>query len=136
MQLRYAIVCDYANGTQDGRLNILGVLDRLYAGAFPAVHRTMFFVVSIELGPEDEGEQHEVHVQLMDGDARTLADLRGHFQFGHGDRILNQVHQLNDLPFEAPGLYRFSVFLDGNLAKTIDLELVLMPQPPEAEGDA
>jgi len=136
MQLRYAIVSDYANGTQDGRLNIMGVLDRLYAPAFPAIHRTMFFVVSIELGPEDEGEEHEVHIQLMDGDARTLADLRGHFRFGHGDRILNQVHQLHDLPFDTPGLYRFSVFLDGNLAKTIDLELVLLPQPPPVAEDA
>lgn len=130
MHLRYAIVCDYANGTQDGRLNICGVLDRLYATAFPAVHRTMFFVVSIELGPEDEGEDHEVHIQLMDGDAVTLADLRGHFRFGVGDRILNQVHQLHDLGFQAPGLYRFSVFLDGALAKTVDLELVQMPQEP------
>lgn len=133
MQLRYAIVCDYANGTQDGRLNIMGVLDRLYAANFPAVHRTMFFVVSIELGPEDEGQDHEVHIQLIDGDARTLADLRGHFRFGPADRILNQVHQLHDLGFETPGLYRFNVFLDGALAKTIDLELVQLPQPEGGE---
>lgn len=133
MQLRYALACDYANVTNDGRLNIAGVIDRLYAPHFPAVHRTLFLVVSLEIEPEDDDQERVVHVQLIDGDARTLADLHGRMRLGHGDRMLNQVHVFHDLQFETPGTYRFNIFLDGNLAKTFDLDLIQLPQGPLPE---
>lgn len=133
MQLRYAIACDYASATQDGRLNIVGVIDRLFASQFPAVHRTLFLVASMEIEPDDDGQEREVHIQLLDSDARMLADLKGHLRLGHGDRILNQVHVFQDLRFDAPGTYRFNIFLDGVLSKTLDLDLVQM-DVPEAPG--
>lgn len=134
MQLRYALACDYANVTNDGRLNIVGVIDRLYANHFPAIHRTLYLVVSMEIEPEDDGQEREVHVQLIDADARTLADLHGRMRLGHGDRVLNQVHVFHDLHFAEAGTYRFNIFLDGTLVKTFDLDLILIPQPPTGEG--
>ncbi|MCB8933474.1 MAG: hypothetical protein M9921_00860 [Fimbriimonadaceae bacterium] len=134
MQLRYALACDYANVTNDGRLNISGVIDRLYAPHFPAVHRTLYLVVSMEIEPEDDGQEREVHVQLIDGDARTLADLHGKMRLGHGDRVLNQVHVFHDLHFIEPGTYRFNIFLDGIQVKTFDLDLIQLPQGPPSEG--
>ncbi len=134
MQLRYAIACDYASATQDGRLNIVGGVDRLFAAQFPAIHRTLFLVASMEIEPEDDDQERDVHIQLLDSDARTLADLRGHLRLGHGDRILNQVHVFQDLRFDSPGTYRFNIFLDGVLAKTLDLDLVLL-EPPTLNGN-
>lgn len=132
--MRYAIACDYASATQDGRLNIVGVVDRLFASHFPAVHRTLFLVASMEIEPEDDGQEREVHIQLMDSDARILADLRGHLRLGHGDRILNQVHVFQDLRFDSPGTYRFNIFLDGVLAKTLDMDLVHIDPPVVEDG--
>jgi hypothetical protein len=128
MLLRYAILCDFANVTQEGKLNILGVFDRLFAVNFPAIHRELFLVTCIETEPEDEGGQHEMQVQLINQDANVLADLRGQINLGPGKQIINQLHVFQDLRFETPGAYQFNIFLNNRNVKTIDLELQHVPQ--------
>ena len=65
MELRYGLLCDFANATQEGKLNVIGIFDRLYAVTFPAVHRQLFLVTSISTEPEDEGASREINIQMI-----------------------------------------------------------------------
>jgi hypothetical protein len=133
MQLRYALVCDYANVTNDGKLNALGVLDRIYAGQYPAIHRMMFMVMSFESDHDDEEQTRAIDVQLIDPDANVVSRIQGQIQFGAGKQILNQIHVFQDQMFNQPGAYQFNIFFDESLVKSVDLELILV-QHPQTEG--
>ncbi|HZH99407.1 MAG TPA: hypothetical protein VEX38_10590 [Fimbriimonadaceae bacterium] len=128
MILRYALLADHANATQDGKLNVMGIFDRLFATSFPAVHRELYLVTCLETEAADEGETHEVHVQLINSDGQALTDLRGQLSLGQGKQIINQLHVFQDLRFENAGGYQFNIFLDGQLAKSVELELQFLPQ--------
>ena len=131
MQLRYALIADFANVTQDGKLNVVGVMDRIFSPQFPAVHRVMFLVMSMESDHEDEQQSRAIDVQLIDPDAQVLSRLQGQIEFGSGKQILNQIHVFQDILFQGPGSYQFNIFFDDQHIKTLDLELVLLPAPTE-----
>lgn len=135
MDLRYGLLCDFANATQEGKLNVMGIFDRLYALTFPAVHRQLFLVTSIETEPEDEGQTREILIQMINADGIVLTELKGQVNFGVGKQVFNQVHIFQDLRFENPGPYQFNVFFDGRMVKTLDLELQVLP-PTSTVGSA
>ena len=130
MELRYAVLCDFANVTNEGKLNILGVFDRLFATSFPASHRQLYLINSIETEPEDEGETREIHVQLINADGRVITELRGSMNFGIGKQVVNQIHLFQDVQFPAPGPYQFNILFDGRTVKTLTMELQPLPPQP------
>ena len=127
MHLRYALMADHANVTQDGKLNAVGVLDRLFAPRFPAVHRQLFLVTCIETQPQDDNMLREIRVELIDPDAKSIARVQGSIQLGAGKQIINQMHVFADLKFDVPGSYEFHVFCDGDEMSTLSLDLVELP---------
>jgi len=135
MELRYALLSDFANATSEGKLNIIGVFDRLFSVAFPALHRQLFLITSIETDAEDEGQTREIHIQLINADGVVLTDLRGQMNFGVGKQIFNQLHIFQDLQFATAGQYQFNIFFDARMVKTLDLELQLLP-PTATAGSA
>lgn len=135
MMLRYALLADFANATQEGKVNVMGIFDRLFAQSFPAVHRQLFLVTSIETEAEDEGHTRDIHLQLINADGITLTELRGQINFGVGKQIFNQIHVFQDLRFETAGAYQFNVIFEGRMVKTVDLELQLLP-PTSTVGSA
>jgi hypothetical protein len=135
MELRYALIADFANATQEGKLNVMGIFDRLFAVTFPAVHRQLFLVTSIETDPEDDGQSREILIQMINDDGVVLTELKGQVNFAVGKQIFNQVHIFQDLRFENPGSYQFNVFFDGRMVKTLDLELQILP-PTQTVGSA
>jgi len=130
MQLRYSLLADFANATQEGKLNIMGIFDHLYAVSFPAVHRQLFLITSIETDPDDEDQTREINIQMINADGAVLTELKGQVNFSRGKQIFNQVHIFQDLRFEAPGAYQFNVFFEGHMVKTLDLELQFLPPSP------
>ena len=129
MELRFAVLADFANATNDGKINILGVCDRLFALSFPALHRQLFLVTSIETGLEDEGQTRSIRIQMINADGHVLNELNGQVTFPNIKQIFHQIHMFHDLRFETPGPYQFNIFFDGRMVKTLDLELEqLVPQ--------
>lgn len=127
MTLRYALMGDFANVTQDGKINVSGIFDRLFAPSFPAVHRQLFLVTCLETEPGDELNAHLIQVRLIDQDGKVLTSLEGQLQVGPGKQVVNQIHVFQDLRFDQPGNYEFNLSCDGNLVRTVGLELQELP---------
>jgi hypothetical protein len=113
-----ALIADEANISQEGKLNVLGVFDRIASPTFPMVHPKMVFVFRIEAGYGDGGEAIPVRVRLVDADGGVLFEAGGEIvapAVEPGEfATAHQLFTLLGTRFPQPGLYKFVINL-GNL---------------------
>ena len=130
MDVGLALLADYANVTAEGKLNILGVFNIIYASRFPTVHRQMQLVFTLEAPLWEMGSPKKVEIRLMTEDGQTLLSLSGelalHSEGGQptGELKLPQIIQLQDLRFEKPGTYQFAILINDDTKKTIPIRVV------------
>lgn len=117
MDLTLALLADYANVSQEGKLNVLGVFDAIFAPEFPALHTELHLVLRFEAGPAERGQTKTVEIKLIDQDGRTLGTLSGKMSLPEETPALvmgvNQILRFQHLVFERPGDYRFDVLVNG-----------------------
>jgi hypothetical protein len=108
-----ALVADEANVSQEGKLNVLGMFDRITAAEFPVVHPRLCFCFRVLADFADGGRPFHVSVRLEDEDGTVLFDAGGEMvppvvppgEFSS----TNQVFSMVGLRFERPGTYVFTV---------------------------
>jgi hypothetical protein len=133
MRLIFAFLADHANITQDGKLNVLGISDHVFSYRFPATHRELFFINSLETDGGDDGTVQIIDVSIIDADGKTIAQAGGEMHI-HGVRQrINQIHVFQDLLFERAGLYEVHMRLNGNIVSTHGLEVIELPPTTEFE---
>jgi hypothetical protein len=108
-----ALLADEANVSQEGKLNVMGIFDRIAANAFPTVHPKMVFVFRVQAEYSDGGRQYPVQVRLMDEDGAGLFEASGDIvapTVSPGEFVTaNQLFTLVGTRFPAPGNYKFVV---------------------------
>jgi len=126
MQVKLALAADGANVSREGKLNLLGIFDTLFARSFPTTHPQMQLVIRFEAEPDEAGSTRNVEVQFGAADGRVLFRLPGTIQVqprAFGDKVrMDHILTLNNLQLEAPGAYRFHVLVDGGLAAVVPLQ--------------
>jgi hypothetical protein len=120
LKIPVAFLADEANISQDGKLNVLGIFDRIAASTFPTVHPKMVFVFRIHADFPDVGSTSSVQVRLVDEDGGVIFEANGEIvapTVSPGEfSTANQVFSLVGVQFSQPGIYKFLVLVD-------DLEL-------------
>src|SRR5438128_1800650 len=127
MRVSLALLADYSNVSREGKLNILGIFDTIYAPSFPTTHAHLQLVVRFEADASEAGSTRQVEVQFRTQDGAVLFRLPGAMTVQPGelgesirtDHILN----VNSLAFERPGRYAFDVLVDGRVAATVPLRV-------------
>jgi hypothetical protein len=108
-----AVLADEANVSQEGKLNVLGVFDRIAAADFPVLHPRMVFAFRVEADHADGGRSAPVNVVLEDPEGAVLFQASGEMmppRVPAGEfSTSNQVFTLVGLQFPRAGLYRFVV---------------------------
>ena len=135
MQVKLAVLADYANVTADGKLNILGIFDRINLVQVPAVHPQMHLVLRLEARAAERDRVHRVEIRLHDPQGTTIFDVNGEI-VPHGDGAqpltTNQILTLNNLQLEKIGAYNFVIFIDGDLKSELPLHVEFVTMPPAA----
>ena len=118
MDIDLALLADAATIDGTGKLNILGVFDRIAAGTFPARHDRMVLVLRFSAGMSEAGG-HEVDIRLCGPEGEELIRLDGEMQLAPGPgsaggviRVPHVLH-LDGLMLPRPGGYSFDVRVDG-----------------------
>jgi hypothetical protein len=109
MQVKLALLADYANVTAEGKLNILGIFDRITVGEIPAVHPQMHLILRFEAHPAERNRVHNVEIRLYDPDGQTVFEVKGDVvpQGSTGEPMsTNQILTLNNLQLSKPGATR------------------------------
>ena len=129
MDIDLALLADAATIDGSGKLNILGVFDRISASAFPAQHGRMAMVLRFAAGLPEAGP-HEVGIRLRGPDGEALLRLDGEMQLAPGPRSAGggvkvpHVLNLDGIVFTRPGHYTFDVTVDGTHHVGIPLTVV------------
>lgn len=135
MNLQAALLCDAATDDH-GKLNLLGAFDTICSAQMPVVHPQCAVALRLTFTSGDEGE-HQLKLAIVDADGQGLlapievpvtVALPDDTHFGSRNFIFN----LQQLRFEAPGLYAVDVMLDGEQAASVPLQVRLLELPAPA----
>jgi hypothetical protein len=141
MELTLALVADYANVSDQGTLNVLGIFDTIFAPAFPTLHNEMHLVLRFESGPAERGLTKTVEIKLIDPDGQVVAHLGQDISLPRESPTLvsrfNQIIRMQHLRFERPGDYRFDILVNGETkGNGAPFQLVAAPLSAEPPGES
>lgn len=140
MKITLAVLADYANISRDGKLNIMGVFDRIGALSVPVRHPEMRLVLRMEVEPVELGRSHRVEIRCMDEDGEDLVRLEADVTISKEtatfrETATNHILDIRQLTFKKFGGYTFSIFANNDLKKQIRFDLVQIDsQQPRLPG--
>ena len=125
MNIQVAVLCDAATD-DNGKLNLLGAFDTIYARELPAVHPQCSVALRVTFFSGDEGK-HTLRLNFVDADGGSIMPdfppipvevvLPDDVHFGTRNFIIN----IQQLKFEEPGLFSVDISLDGQSQSSIPL---------------
>ena len=131
MEVDLALLADAATIDASGKLNILGVFDRLTAASFPVQHPHLVLILRFSAGVPEMGK-HQVEIRLRDPAGKEAMSIDGEMQLGAGPRALAQgvkvphILHLDGLVFPTGGAYYFEVRVDGEHHVSVPLTVHAM----------
>jgi hypothetical protein len=126
MEVDLALLADAATIDGSGKLNILGIFDRLGTNAFPTRHPRMSLVLRFSAGIHEVGK-HKVGIVLRTPDGKDAMRIDGEMNLSAGPGgvsggvLVPHILNMDGLVFPAPGRYAFDVVVDGEHHVSIPL---------------
>jgi len=126
MEVDLALLADAATIDGSGKLNILGIFDRLTTAAFPTRHPRLSLVLRFAAGVQEVGK-HQVAIALKAPDGKQLMRIDGEMNLAPGSPaaggavLVPHVLNMDGLIFPGPGRYAFDVRVDGEHHVSIPL---------------
>ena len=133
MNIQVAVLCDAATD-DNGKLNLLGAFDTIYAAQLPAVHPQCAVALRVTFISGDEGERKlrlnfvnaDGHSIMLPIDIPVAVALPDDAHFVTRNFIVN----IQQLKFAEAGLYSVDVRIDGQSEATIPLSVKNLPARP------
>ena len=126
MEVDLALLADAATIDGSGKLNILGVFDRLLASSLPTRHPRLSLVLRFSAGIHEIGK-HDIGIALNAPDGQEVVRIDGEMNLvpgtsgvGGGVRVPH-VLNMDGLVFAVAGTYTFDVRVDGEHHVSIPL---------------
>jgi len=133
MNIQVAVLCDAA--TEDnGKLNLLGAFDTIYAPQLPAVHPQCAVALRVTFMSGDEGTR-QLRLNFVDADGRSIMPNLPpmHVEVRLPDDVhfvtRNFIVNFQNLQFTEAGLYSVDVRLDDKSEGNIPLSIKLVERP-------
>lgn len=134
MNIESFLVCDAATDNQ-GKLNLLGAFDTIYAQTIPAVHRACSIVLRMRFSRIEEGE-HKIRISFIDVDGKNIVPpMDGQVDVAMGEdqtsKAINLILNMQGLKLPHFGEYRVDLAIDGRQEAALPLFLKEMKQPQQ-----
>ena len=133
MNIQVAVLCDAATD-DNGKLNLLGAFDTIYAPQMPAFHPQCAVALRVTFQPGDEGTR-KLALNFINADGHSIlqvpempvpVSLPDDVHFLTRNFIVN----IQQLKFDEPGLYSVDVRLDNETVASVPLLVRQMAGSP------
>ena len=128
MQVAFALLCDRANTTGDGKLNVIGAFDRMTAPEFPIEYPTMSLVVGLRAHSSEIDEPHRLAVRLFgqerDDIGEMVAEVTVPKPSAPSDTVrFHTILEFANATIPEPCEYEFRVYVDGDEQARVPLSI-------------
>lgn len=135
MNIQVAVLCDAATD-DNGKLNLLGAFDTIYAPQMPAIHPQCAVALRATFQPGDEGNR-QLSLNFINADGRSILqaiELQVAVTLPEDAHFLtrNFIVNIQQLKFDEPGLYSVDVRLDNETVASVPLLVRQMASNPPA----
>lgn len=137
MDVDLALLADAATIDASGKLNILGIFDRLGTASLPAQHPQMVLILRFTASVQEMGTHH-VAIALRDPSGQEVMKVDGDMHLGSGPHSMGEgirvphILHMDGLVFPVAGRYFFDVNVDG----VHQVSVPLMVQGPAKSAQA
>jgi len=138
MEVTLALLADYANVTREGKLNLLGLFERINAPTLPWTHPQMQLVLVFEASPAEYDTTKNAEIKLLDADGNTKFTISSELKVPReksGRSVsINGIIAINNLRFDTEGDYAFHILIGGDDKKRIPLRVSYAPRSQPEPG--
>ena len=118
MNIEAFLLCDAATD-QQGKLNVLGAFDNIFAKKLPSKHPACAIAARIRFEKIEEGN-HPIRINIIDEDGKSIGPkLDGNISVRVGDNVdssvANLILNIQGLEFKAYGRFRIDLAIDGQI---------------------
>ncbi len=118
MNIEAFLLCDAATD-QQGKLNILGAFDNIFAKKAPTVHPACAVAARIRFEKIEVG-RHSIRIHIIDEDGKSIGPkLQGNINVSIRDKVdsmtANVVLNIQRLKLEKYGQYRIDLAIDNQI---------------------
>jgi hypothetical protein len=129
MNIQAAVLCDAATD-DNGKMNLLGAFDTIYAQQMPAVHPQCAVALRVTFAAEDEG-QRKLKLNFINADGHAIlpaVEIPVKVTLPDDAHFLtrNFIVNIQQLKFAEAGLYSVDVRLDDKSQASIPLSVKLI----------
>lgn len=125
MRIRHALLADFANVTDEGKLNIIGVTDEIEVTSFPAASEPLMLVLVLEAESADDGRTVHVDLNVADPTDSELVLFSTETvvptEPPASSRLFDLIIEVHDLEFDRPGTYQLRVVVNNDIAVSLPL---------------
>ena len=131
MEVEAFLLCDCATD-QQGKLNILGAFDIVYARKMPAVHPACTVAARLRYSRVEAGE-HKIRINLIDADgnpAGPVLEREISLKVNENDNtgVRNIILNIQGLRLANFGEYRIDFAIDNRLEASLPLKVREVPE--------
>ena len=132
MKLQLAALCEAANVSAEGKINILGEFDTINTPSTPTFWPLMVFVAKLKIGQTDIGE-HSVSLRVLDEDMQLVADpVEGAVRIAELPASGIEtgwplILRIGNAQFKTFGTYTFEFRVDGATIVELPLHVQKIP---------
>jgi len=135
MKVEIFALCDAATDNQ-GKLNLLGTFDQIYAAKLPVVHPACAIALRLRFDKMEEGP-HDVKLQLVNPDGiPVFQSMEGLVNPRMGDEIgsvaVNLILNFQNVKFDEFADYQINLTVDGVAMASLPLRVRQMHRPAPA----
>ena len=116
--MRMGVLCDHALVSQDGKLSLIGIFDRITVPGLPVQHPRFFVVAVLDMAPGN----HQVRIELLDPTGHNVLQEQGveiPVSVAGVGQSGNLIAELNMLPLDFAGQYDFNLYSGADRIGTI-----------------
>jgi hypothetical protein len=139
MKATLAVLADAANRSDNGKLNLLGLFQTIYAASTPAIHSQMYLVLVFKASPGEKGSTQKIKLVLSDEDGGIILASPDYPITVPDDPDvrspdMNMIINVPNLVLPKFGDYSFEVLLNGSYLTDVSLRVeATAPTSAEAE---